>query len=140
MAVVAYNAGLLALLNGSIAFGSDACYAVLLTDSYTPSAAHDTYSDVSAVECADGDYDQVALTTKTVALNGTAVDFDSDDIDFGSAVTITARYIAILKGTAASPQGTDPLIWYNDFGSNKSSTNAQFIVRTTNKIYTVTPS
>jgi hypothetical protein len=139
MEVIAYNSGLLGLVNGSIAFASDDVYAVLLDDSYTPSLAHTAYSNVSGAEVGDADYDPVALSGKSVALNGSTVEFDSDDISYGTEVTIAAQFIVFIKGTAASPQAADPLIWYANFGEMMASTDAQFIVRTTNGIYEIAP-
>lgn len=139
MAVIAYTSGLLGLANGSIAFANDACYAILLGNGYTPDLAHDTYSDVSAQEIGDVDYNPVALSGKSVAVVTTDdILYDCDDISFGTDVTIGARYLAIVKGSAASPQAADPLIFYNDFGSVRSSTDAQFIVRTTDGLYKLT--
>src|SRR5690606_15401164 len=47
MASQAYNQGLLELVNGTIAFASTDCYAILVDSNYTFSAAHTTYANVS---------------------------------------------------------------------------------------------
>jgi hypothetical protein len=107
---------------------NDAYYAVLATTSESPDRATQIdYADILN-ECADGDYDQVALTSKAVALNSTNVRFTCAKIDFGSTVSITARYLYILKGTAASPAGTDEIIGHIDLdgAGNVSSVSAEF--------------
>ena len=107
---------------------TDAYYAVLATDTETP--ARDTqvdYGDI-AEECADGDYDQVALASKTCAVNSTNVRFDCAKITFTSSGDITARYLYILKGTAASPASADEIIGHIDLtgSGNTSSVGAEF--------------
>lgn len=134
MSFIPYNSGLLALVNGSKDFAADAAYAVLLTGAYTPDLAHDTYSDISGNECADTDYDPVALANKAVTAVGNDVLLNCDDINFGASVTISAQYLALVWGTAASPQAADALIGYVDFGSVISSLNSQFAAKVTNGV------
>lgn len=139
MEVILYNNGLLRLTNGALVFATAPMYAVLLNNTYVPALTHTTYADVSAAEIADPDYVAQDLTTKTVVLNGTAVEFDSDDILFGDPVTISAQFIVFLEGDAATKVAGDILWGYADFGSMLSSTAAQFTIRTTNKLYQIAP-
>jgi hypothetical protein len=107
---------------------TDTYYAVLATDTETP--ARDTQVDYEDItnECADTDYDPVALASKTCAVNGTDVRFDCAKITFTAAGDITARYLYILKGTAASPVATDEIIGHIDLdgSGNISSVGAEF--------------
>jgi hypothetical protein len=109
-------------------FVTEDYYAVLATTSETPDQATQVdYADILN-ECADGDYDQVALASKAVAVNSQKIRFTCAKINFGATVSITARYLYILKGTAASPVGTDEIIGHIDLdgAGNVSSVNAEF--------------
>lgn len=78
-------------------FLDDAIRAILLDNAHTPDAANDrVYADVSADECNDGDYAAQTLATKTITQDGSdRTVFDAGDVDYGAAVTIEARYIAL---------------------------------------------
>lgn len=106
---------------------------ILLDNSYTPSDAHDTYSDVSAHICTDGDYGALDVTSRTVTQVGKECQYDSADADFGAAVTISARYLVCLAGNNGALSGTDKLIWYKDLNSggsaNVASTAAPFKIQ-----------
>ena len=107
---------------------SDDYYAVLATDTEVPDRASQVdYEDILA-ECADGDYSPVALASKTCAVNGTDVRFDCAKINFGSAVSISGRYLYILKGTAATPNNADEIVGHIDLdgSGNISSVGAEF--------------
>jgi hypothetical protein len=136
--VTAYNSGLLTLTNGGTAFASDACYAILV-NGYTFSAAHTAYSDASSSELStSGDYDRVALAGKSVAVVSNKVVYDCNNISFGDPVSIgPASGIIILKGTAASPQAADPVLFYAPFSPTVTSTAAAFSVNTTNGLYEI---
>jgi len=107
---------------------TDDYYAVLATHSESPDRATQVdYEDILE-ECADGDYDQVALASKTCAVSGTDVRFDCAKITFTAAGDITARYLYILKGTAATPNNADEIIGHIDLdgAGNISSVGAEF--------------
>jgi hypothetical protein len=125
---LSHDTGFASLL-GSGNWASDAYYAVLATTSETPDrAAQIDYADILAEHGATGNYDQVALSGKAVAINSTKVRFTCSKINFGADTTITARYLYILKGTAASPAGTDEIIGHVDLdgAGNVSSVSAEF--------------
>jgi len=98
----------------------DAYFAViLLTSSYTPALTHDTYSDVSSNEVANGNgYSTGGVTpssTTWTESSGT-VTFDSADPSWtASGGSITARYAALVHVAAGSgdPQAGDKLICYS---------------------------
>lgn len=134
-----YNDGKERFGNGTIDWDTDAITAVLCTASYTPAATHSTYSDVSATECADGDYAQQQVGTKTVSETGGTVTLDSADISFGNPVTITAKYLIFVKGTAASLIAGSELFGYVNLdtgGGSVSSTASEFTVTTPSGILT----
>lgn len=132
----AYSSGLLALTDGSVAFATDDCYAVLV-NGYTFSAAHSTYADVSGSEITSTDYDPVALTSKTVEIDGSDVLYDCDNISYGDPVSIgPADGVVILQGTAATPQSTDAVLLYAPL-NDLQSTDATFAINTPNGLYRI---
>ena len=133
-----YNTGKENLLTDNanhINWATDTIVAVLLTVGYTPSAAHSTYANISANICADVGYAPVVLTGKTSALTADKILWDCADISFGTNVSLTAKYVAIVKRAGGALAGTDQLIGYGDLnvgaGLSASSTNSTFQVNTT---------
>jgi hypothetical protein len=125
---LSHDTGFKTLLGTGDWTGAGAYYAVLATTSESPDrAAQVDYEDILE-ECADGDYDQVAITGAAAAVNSTKVRFTCSKIDFGSEVTISARYLYILEGTAASPANSDEIIGHIDLSGsgNVSSVAAEF--------------
>lgn len=104
-------------------------YWALLLAAYTPAATHTTWSDVSANECADGDYAKQNAASVSIVQTGGTVTFDIGDVDFGNTVTITAKYLVLVRGTVAGSSGTDRLVGYcdlNNGGGSVSSTSGNF--------------
>lgn len=139
MAVRWYNQGKLEVLDGTIAFGTANLYAILVSSSYTYSAAHTTYSDVSANEIGDADYSPVDIASATVALSGSDVVYDCEDITFGASVTIDASsgHLIVLQGDEAAPAAGDRLIFEFALGSGAASTNSEFTINTPNDLMVV---
>ena len=133
-----FNSGALALADASVDFAADACYAILV-DGYTLDKAHTAYSDVSAAELsAAGDYDRVALAGKSVSIVGGKVRYNCNDISFGDPVSIgPTDGLVILKGTAATPQAADPLLFYAPL-ADLQSTDAVFSVNVPDGLYELT--
>lgn len=135
-----YPTGLLAIANGGVDFLTDTIKAALLVTAHTVDLADDNFDDVSADECADGDYAQVTLGTKTVAIASGKVRFDSADISFGNPVTISARYLVIYKDTGTP--ATSTLLGIQDLntgGGNLSSVASTFSIPTPNGIFEIEP-
>jgi hypothetical protein len=111
---------------------NDNHYAVLINHGFTPLATHDTLSDISGSENADGDYarqDLVGESTTQVTAN---VKLDANQVDFGAAVTIASRYIYLLLGTVGTATGVDKIVGYMDLRTendgNVSSSSGDFKV------------
>lgn len=108
---------------------TDVHYAVLATNLESPDRATQIdYADILQ-ECADVDYSPVAITGESASIVSTKTQYSCSKINFGSAVTISARYLYILKGTAAAPVATDEIIGHVDLTSaaeNISSNNSEF--------------
>jgi len=134
-----YDNAKLLLLNGSLNMASATITAVLLGAGYTPAASHSTWADVSANEIADSGYVEQAVSGQTVTLASGTVTVDSADISFGTSVTLTAKYLALVLGTAGSRSSTDKLIGYCDLnsgGGTVSSSAGAFSVNTPNGLFT----
>lgn len=136
--------GLLNKENGSIDFLTDTIVGVLVDNAHTPSQANDdVYSDISGNECADGDYAPVVLSGKAITESGGVVKMDANQIDYGSTVTIGARYVYLARRAGGSLVAGDLILGYmdlNDGGSaNVDSTNSDFKVdfHATNGIHLV---
>lgn len=124
-----YESGLLGLADGAIDW-DDApdMAAVLLGPGYTPNlSGHSTYGDLTN-EITDADYDAQAVGNRDIALNNGDVDYTSDDVEFGSDVSIAAQYMVFVQGDPSNLQSTDPLVSVHDFGEEVSSTNSEFRV------------
>lgn len=105
MASVVYPKAKEGFLSGGINLLSDTIRAVLVdTGTYTYSAAHDFYNDLSGVVGTES----AAFASKTVT-NGV---FDAADITFAAVTGNTAEAIVIFKDTGNA--ATDALIAYID--------------------------
>lgn len=127
-AMIPYTEFLFRLARQEFDFLSGTIKAALLDSSYGPNADdHKVFGDVSGDEIADGDYAQVTLSSKTIQIKNGLIVFDFENIDFGSSVTISAKYCIIYLDGA-----TDYLMGYIDLdtssSSNVSSTNSNFQV------------
>ncbi|MFP1634077.1 hypothetical protein ACLB6G_20295 [Zhengella sp. ZM62] len=98
--------------DGSIDLDNDTFKIALVTSSYTPSAAHTTWSQVSSNEVADGNgytTGGASLASVTWAQTSGAAKFDSNDqVWTASGGSIAARYAVIYDDTSA----TDLLLGY----------------------------
>lgn len=122
-----YDSGFLNLLDGTVQWDEDTITAVILSSDYSKDlSSHSTYGDVSGDEIDDDDYSPVEVTNKDISLSDGNVTYTSDDIDFGSDVSISGQYIVFLQGDPASLSDSDPLISVHDLGEEKSSTNSDF--------------
>lgn len=131
MADVIFNAFKKNILNGTIDLDTDTIKVMLVTSGYTPDQdLHDFRDDVTANEVSGTGYSAggTALSTKTVTQDNTDNEgvFDADDVTWSTA-TITARG-AVLYKSRGGASSADELICYFDFGSDKTSTAANFVL------------
>lgn len=109
---------------------------VLGTAAYTPSAAHATVSDLGGAYITSGNGAPQNVTTPVLDNTTTAGStyYSADDANFGSSVTITAKYlICVQPVTAGTIASTSKLLFYVDLNTASgsatvSSTAASFIV------------
>jgi hypothetical protein len=140
-----YNTGKEALLTDNanqVTWATDTVVAVLLGAAYTPAATHSTWADVSAQHVTGTNYAPVALANKTSTRSGGTILWDCDDINFGGTVTVTAKYVAIVKRAGGALSSTDQLLGYCDLNTTSgsatvSSTNSTFQVNTTSGLFDV---
>jgi hypothetical protein len=106
---------------------------VLVLTAHTPSDVNDNiYSDISGDECADGDYTPVVLTVTVTEPSAGIVMVDMSQADYGSAVTIGARYFYVLRRAGGSLVAGDLILGYMDLndggGADVESTTSDFKV------------
>lgn len=123
-----------------INWASDTIVAVLAGVGYTPAITHSVYSDVSANIIADAGYAPAVLTGKTSTRTLDKILWDCADISFGDPVTLSAKWLVIVKRAGGALAGTDQLIGYVDLNtatgsSVASSVNAVFQVNTSNGLF-----
>lgn len=129
MADVIYNVFKLNIMNGGIDLDTNTIYVMLVTSAYTPN--QDTHLDRADVtnEVSGTGYTSggAEITSKTVTQDDTDNEgvFDGADVTWSTA-TITARGAVIYKSTGVA--ANDTLICYLDFGSDQSSSAADFII------------
>jgi len=63
-------------------------------------------------------YVRQALTNNTVITDGKRRSFDCDNISFGTTVTLAAKYLYIIEGTAAAPAASDLILGWTDLNEN----------------------
>ena len=112
--------------DGTIDMDDDDFYCALLADTYTPSAAHSLWAEISAHEIEGTGYVAGGQLLANVGWIRTAgvVKFDADDPEWNPA-TFTARYAVIRDATPAG----QPLVVLLDFGQNENATAAPFRVQ-----------
>ena len=125
---LSHDTGFKSLLGTGNWTAAGAYYAVLATTTESPDrAAQVDYEDILE-ECADADYDQVAIASASVVVTSTKVVFKCGKIEFTAAGSISGRYVYILKGTAASPANADEIVGHIDLtgSGNATSVSGEF--------------
>ena len=125
-------------IGNTIDWATDAITAILVDVAHTPAITESVYSDVSVNETDSGtfpDYTQIALTAKTLdKATATEVKYKSDVVSFGTTVTLEARYVYFVKGTAGALVAGDAIVGYCDMDTalgvaeNAKSTNSVFSI------------
>lgn len=138
--VTKYNVLEVALMNNatrgwdSITAGSNMF--LLVDNTYTPAATHEASDEITGIITA-GDGAPINVGTPSIdeATTPGTTYLDSLAADFGSTVTITAKYlVCILPDVAATfVSGNDQLLWYVDLddtttSTSKTSTASDFII------------
>lgn len=95
-------------LDGTVDLDTDTIKLALVTSSYTPSAAHTQWADISANETSGTGYTAGGETLANAAIDNSK--FDADDVTW-STVTVTARY-AVMYASKTANGLTNPVIGY----------------------------
>lgn len=114
------------LMNKEVDLEADTIKCALLDTNHSFTATHNTWSQVSANELANGNGYTTggeALTTKAVT-QGATTDWDADDVSWTSA-SFTAYHAVIYDDTVA----TDDLICSIDFGGAQTVTSGTFTIQ-----------
>jgi len=117
-----------ALGNKEIDFGSDEFKVMLCTSTYTPDQDAHAYQDDVTNEVSGTGYtaggEVIANTTWTYTAGSNTWALDGDDVSWPGS-TITARHAVIYDNTPALASAK-PLIGYQDFGADQSTSGATF--------------
>lgn len=127
MADLIYTSFKMDIMNGNIDLDTDTIKVMLVTSSYTPSAAHNRRDDITNEVTGTGyTAGGATLASKTVTNVSTAGVFDASDVVWTTS-TITARG-AVLYKSRGGASSADELICYLDFVSDKISTAGSFTI------------
>jgi hypothetical protein len=128
MASAIYNSFKRDIANGSIDLDTDTIKVMLVTSSYSPNIdSHDKRDDVTNEVSGTGySAGGATLANKSVTVDNTndRALFDADNVVWSTA-SITARG-AVLYKSRGGASSADELICYIDFGSDITSTAADF--------------
>lgn len=131
MATMFYPSAKVKIATGLIDLDSDTFKILLVTDTYTPSTAHDFRDDITN-EVVGAGYSAggVALSGVSCVLSGTEARFDASVDPSWAASTITARGCVIYKSRGGAANA-DELVCALLFtgGVDVSSTNGTFTVQ-----------
>jgi len=91
---------------------------VLASSAYTPVFTHNDMTDVTGeIVAGDGAPIDVANRSITVSGSPTRTRYNSDDANFGTSVTVTAKYLLCVKPATPGSfvnDATTELVWYVD--------------------------
>ena len=124
-----YNSGRLKIFDGTMLWNTSGDISAFLCNAdYAPLPTHTQYSDLTGhVEQSEATgYLPKALTGRVVSTYGSSVLYTSNMVDYGSNVSIVARYLVLVYCSPLTPVDTDLLIGYVDFGSLKQSIASDF--------------
>lgn len=115
--------------------GSTSFAFLLAKASYTPSDAHTTIANLGVAGTDwinSGDGSPIVVPSRSVDQASGVVQMKAGNANFGSAVTIVAKYLICVMGDAAGILSTDPLLWYQDLsqeGGSAQSSASDFVVQ-----------
>jgi hypothetical protein len=109
------------LLGGNIDLANDTIKVALVTSSYTFSAAHDFFDDITNELSTTGGYTAGGATIANPSISSGV--FDADDTAWTSS-TFTCAGAVVYKSTGTA--GTSPLIGFIDFDGNQEPADQTF--------------
>jgi hypothetical protein len=127
----AYDSGLELVADGTLDWAADTVAGVLVDNTYTYDAAHDTYSDITG-ELTDASYASIAVPSKSVAVESSIAIFKAGALDYDTLDNETPAgliLVHVTTGTAAAPDATDELIGFISSGFGATADGLGYIVR-----------
>ena len=126
-----YNNATKDILDGTIDLDSDTIKVSLHASSYTPSVAHDFFSDLTN-EVTGSNYTAGGATLGSTAVTTVTTNdamYDAADTTWSAHATgfSTARYAVIYKSTGTD--STSPLLGYIDFTSDQDNVNNDLTIK-----------
>lgn len=126
MASLIFNSFKKNILDADIDLLNDTIKVALVTASYTPTAGHDFFSDITNEVSGTGYTAGGATLASKTTTAGTTASFDAADTSWTTATINAARYAIIYKDTGNA--ATSPLIAAIDLGGDKTSTAGTFLI------------
>lgn len=108
---------------------------VLAKSTYTPADTHTTVSDLGVADTdwiQTGDGNPIVVPTRSITESSGAIRFLAGNANYGSSVTITAKYLVCVEGDEAGIVSGDNLLWYQDLsqeGGSAQSSASDFVVQ-----------
>lgn len=108
---------------------------LLAKSSYTPSDTHATVADLGTAGTNwinAGDGAPIQIPSRDITQSSGATRYVAGNANFGSAVTVSAKYLIAVAGDSSSIQSTDRLIFWQDLkteGGEASSSSSDFNVQ-----------
>jgi len=128
-----YDDAYLGIFDGTIDWEQDDIIAILLTSDYTFDAGgHTDYYDVQLLETEDDDYAPQIVPYRQIQHVDDEIRYTSDQVRWGVEeeeykVSISAKYLVLVRREGAELDPSDKLIGCVDFGDPPAtSTNADF--------------
>lgn len=116
--------------HSAVDFDTDTIKVALLTSSYSINASsHVDFADVVGSESSGSAYTTggVTLGSKTITTTSNITKMDGDDATWSTSTIADAQYGVVYKFDTSN--AISPLICVFDFGSAKSTTNADFTIQ-----------
>lgn len=125
MADLIYNSFKEYMADGTLDLDNDSFAITLHTSSYSPSATHSLYSDLTNELSTSGGYTSggAALTSVTWVKSGGTVTFDADNPSWGTSATFSGVRYAVIRDTTAA---NEPLVCLFDFASDQAVSSGTF--------------
>lgn len=107
---------------------------ILAASTYTPADTHTTVANLGVADTdwiQTGDGAPIVVPTRSITSVSGATRFLAGNANFGSSVTVTAKYLVCIEGDT-TVTSTDNLLWYQDLsqeGGSASSSTSDFVVQ-----------
>ena len=109
---------------------------LLVKDTYTPADTHTTVANLGVagtdwINTGDGAPLERGSTSVAIDNNVGVIEFKAGNANFGSSVTIVAKYLVLAQADSTGVLSTDLILFYQDLsqeGGSAQSSSSDFIV------------